>query len=108
MGHPERFTEQHEEGKREEVDRGDQEENRRNQKERAQSSQYPTPSLLSTVWNTERGSRSSIEKRRGRKEIEVTRKRGWGVKKRETNLACDTFPTFSPQPGTPKTIHRVK
>ena len=29
--------------------------------------------MLSTVWNTQRGSQSSIEKRRGRKEIEVTR-----------------------------------
>ena len=48
------------------------------------------------------------EKRRGRKEIEVTRRRGGGVKKRETNLACDQFPKFSPQPGTPKEIHRVK
>ena len=32
--------------------------------------------MLSTVLNTQRGSRSSIEKRRGRKEIEVTRRRG--------------------------------
>ena len=31
--------------------------------------------MLSTVWNTQRGSWSSTEKRRGRKEIEVTRKR---------------------------------
>ena len=31
-----------------------------------------------------------------------------GVKRRETNLACDQFPKFSPQPGTPKEIHRVK
>ena len=30
------------------------------------------------------------------------------VKKRETNLACDQFSKFSPQPGTPKEIHRVK
>ena len=41
------------------------------------------------------------------KEIEVTRKRRGGVKRRETNLACDQFPKFSPQPGTPKEIHRV-
>ena len=32
--------------------------------------------MLSTVWNTQRGSQSSIEKRRGRKEIEMTRRRG--------------------------------
>ena len=25
-----------------------------------------------------------------------------GVKRRETNLACDQFSKFSPQPGTPK------
>ena len=31
-----------------------------------------------------------------------------GVKRRETNLACDQFSKFSPQPGTPKEIHRVK
>ena len=38
-GHPERFTELHEEEKREEGDRGDQEEKRGNQKEQEQSSQ---------------------------------------------------------------------
>ena len=47
------------------------------------------------------------EKRRGRKEIEVTRRRGGGVKRTKTSLACDQFPKFSPQPGTPKEIHRV-
>ena len=36
--------------------------------------------------NAQRGSQSSIEKRRGRKEIEVTRRRGGGVKRREPNL----------------------
>ena len=64
--------------------------------------------MLSTVWNTQRGSQSSIEKRRWRKEIEVTRRRGGGVKKIETNLACDQFPKCSPQPGTPKEIHKVE
>ena len=34
--------------------------------------------MLSTVWNTQRGSWSYIEKRRGREEIEVT----WGRKGR--------------------------
>ena len=38
-GHPERFTELHGEEKREEGDRGDQEEKRRNQKRREQASQ---------------------------------------------------------------------
>ena len=50
----------------------------------------------------------SIEYRRERKEIEVTRRRGGGVKRRETNLACDQFPKCSPKPGTPNEIHRVK
>ena len=38
-GHPERFTELHGEGKREEGDRGDQEKKRGNQKGREKSSQ---------------------------------------------------------------------
>ena len=38
-GHPERFTELHGEEKREEGDRGDQEEKRGNQKRREQASQ---------------------------------------------------------------------
>ena len=64
--------------------------------------------MLSIVWNSQRGSWISIEKRRGRKGIEVTRKRGEGVKRREINLACDQFPKYSPQPRTPKEIPRVK
>ena len=64
--------------------------------------------IFSTVGDTQRGSQSYMEKRRGRREIEVTRRRRGGVKRRETNLACDQFPKFSPQPGTPKEIHRVK
>ena len=68
--------------------------------------------MLSTVWNTQRVSQSYIEKReegdRGdQKEIEVARRRGGGVKRRETNLACDQFPKCSPQPRLPKEIHRV-
>ena len=57
--------------------------------------------------NTQRGSQSSIAKRRGKKEIAVTRRRGGGVKTRETNLTSDQVPKFSPQPGTPKEIQRV-
>ena len=41
--------------------------------------------MLSAVWSIQRGSQSYIEKRRGRKEIKVTRRRG-GVKRRETDL----------------------
>ena len=64
--------------------------------------------MFSTVLNTRRGSQSYIEKRRGRKNIEVTRRRRGGVKRRDTNLASNQFLKCSPQPRTPKEIHRVK
>ena len=51
---------------------------------------------FSTVGDTERGSQSYMEKRRGRKEIEVTRKRKGGVKRRETDLGSNQFPKCSP------------
>ena len=63
---------------------------------------------FSTVRDTQRGSQSYMEKRTGRKEIDVTRRRIGGVKGGETNLACDQFPKCYPQPGTPREIHRVK
>ena len=60
--------------------------------------------MLSTAWNTQRGSWSYIEKRRGRKEIEVTRRRRGRVKRRETDLAHNQFLKCSPQPRIPKEI----
>ena len=57
--------------------------------------------------DTQRGSQSYMEKRRGRREIEVTRRRG-GVKRGETNLASNQFPKCSPLSGTHKEIHRVR
>jgi hypothetical protein len=64
--------------------------------------------VLSTIWSTQRGSQSYTEKRRGRREIEVTRRRRKGVKVGEPSLASNQFPRCSPQPGTPREIHRVK
>ena len=93
--------------KREEGDRGDQEEKRGNQKRREQSSQLSIPYVLSTVWNPQRGSWSYIEKRRGMEEIEVSRRRKGGIKRRERDLGSNQFPKCSPQPGTPTEIHRV-
>ena len=61
---------------------------------------------FSRVRDTQRGSQSYMEKRRGRREIEVTRRRRGRIKRRETDLASNQFPTFSPQPRTPKKIHR--
>ena len=48
-----------------------------------------------------------MQKRRGRRDIEVIRRRG-GVKRGETKLASNQFPKCSPQPRTPREIHRVK
>ena len=63
---------------------------------------------FSTVRDAQRDSQSYMEKRRGRWEIEVTRRRRGGVKKGESNLASNQFPRYSPQPRTPREIHRVK
>ena len=62
---------------------------------------------FSTVRDTQRGSQSYMEKRRGRREIEVTRRRRGGIKKGETDLASNQFPPCSPQSGTPREVHRV-
>jgi len=63
---------------------------------------------FSTVRDTQRGSQSYMEKRRGRRDIEVTRWRRGEVKRGESSLASNQFPKYSPQPGTPREIHRVK
>ena len=62
---------------------------------------------FSTVRDTQRGSQSYMEKRRGRMEIEVTRKRRGGIKRGESNLASNQFPMCSPQSGTLREVHRV-
>ena len=62
---------------------------------------------FSTVRDSQRGSQSYIEKRRGRKEIELTRRRKGGIKRRETDLGRNQFPKCSPQPRTHTEIHRV-
>ena len=51
---------------------------------------------FSTVRDTQRGLKSHIEKIRGRREIEVTRRRRGGIKRGETNLASNQFPRCSP------------
>ena len=63
---------------------------------------------FSTLKDTQRSSQSYMEKRRGRREIEVNRRRRGGVKRGETSLAVNQFPKCSPQPGTLREIHRVK
>jgi len=62
---------------------------------------------FSTMRDTQRGSQSYMGKRRGRRGIEVTRRRRGGVKRRERNLASNHFPTCSPQSGSLTDVHRV-
>ena len=62
---------------------------------------------FSTVRDTQRGSQSYMEKRRGRREIEVTRRRRGGIKRGENNLASNQFPNCSPQSGTLREVHGV-
>ena len=57
--------------------------------------------------DTQRGSQSYMKRRRGRKEIEVSRRRKRGFQRRETDLGCTLFPKCSPQPRIPTEIHRI-
>ena len=51
---------------------------------------------FSTVRDTRRGAQSYMKKRRGRREIEVTRRKRGGIKIEETSLASNQFPKCSP------------
>ena len=62
---------------------------------------------FSTMRDTQKGSLSYMERRRGRREIEVTRRRRGGIQRGEGNLASNQFLMCSPQPGTPREVHRV-
>ena len=62
---------------------------------------------FSTMRDTQSGLQSYMEERRGRREIEVTRRRRGGIKRRESNLASNQFPMCSPLSGTPREVHRV-
>ena len=63
---------------------------------------------FSTVRDTQRGTQSYMEKRRGRRETEVGRRIKGGMKRRETDPASNQFPKCSPLSGTHKEIHRVR
>ena len=62
---------------------------------------------FSTVRDTQRGSQSYMEKRRGRREIEVTRRRRGGIKRGKSKLASNHFPMCSPQFGSLRDVHGV-
>ena len=60
-----------------------------------------------TLRDTQRGSQSYMEKRRGKREIEVTRRRGGGIKRGKSKLASNHFLMCSPQCGTLREVHGV-
>ena len=62
---------------------------------------------FSTVRDTQRGSQSYIKKRRGMREIEVTRRRRGGIKRGESKLDSNHFPMCSPQSGPLRDVHGV-
>ena len=62
---------------------------------------------FSTVRDTQRGSQRYMEKRRGRREREVTRRRRGGIKRGESNLASNQISVCSPQPGKPREVQGV-
>jgi len=62
---------------------------------------------FSTVRDTQRGSQSYMEKRRRRREMEVTRMRRGGIKRGERNPASKQFPMCSPLSGTLREVHGV-
>ena len=50
---------------------------------------------FSPIRDTQRGSQSYLKKRRGRREIEMSRRRKGGLKRRETDLCSSLFPKCS-------------
>ena len=63
---------------------------------------------FSTVRDTQRGSQSYMEKRRGRRKIEVTRRRRGGIKRGKSKLASNQFPMCSSQSGPLRDVHRFR
>jgi len=62
---------------------------------------------FSTVRDTQKGLLSYMEKRKGKREIEVIRRRRGGIKGGESHLTSNQIPMCSPQTGIPKEMHRV-
>ena len=62
---------------------------------------------FSTVRDTWRGSQSYMEKKRRRREIEVTRSGTGGIKRGENKLTSNHFPMYPPQSGSLRDVHSV-
>ena len=57
---------------------------------------------LSTARDTQRDPFHYVMKRRGTREVEVTRRRIRRIKRGERNQASNQIPNCSPQPGSPR------
>ena len=62
---------------------------------------------FSTVRDTQRGSQSYMRKRRGRKEIEVSRRRKRGIQERRDRSRLYSIPYVFSAAQTPTEIHRI-
>ena len=62
---------------------------------------------FSTVRDTQRGSQSYMEKRRGRRELEVTRMRYGGIKRGESKVAGNHFLMCAPQSEPLRDAHGI-
>ena len=62
---------------------------------------------FSTVRDTQRGTQSYMEKRRGKRVIEMSRRRRGVIKRGESKLASNHFPICSPQSGSLRDVHGV-
>ena len=62
---------------------------------------------FSIVKDIQRDSQSYMEKRRGKRETEVTRSRRGRIKRGESKLASNHFLMSSPQSGSLRDVHRV-
>ena len=62
---------------------------------------------FSTVRNAQRGSQSYVDKRRGMREIKVTRRKRGGIKRGKSKQASNQFPVCSPQSGPLREVHGV-
>ena len=62
---------------------------------------------FSIVMNIHRGSQSYMEKKRGRRETDVTRSRRGRIKRGENKLASNHVLMSSPQSGSLRDVYRV-
>ena len=62
---------------------------------------------FSTVRDTRRVSQSYMEKRMGRRDIEVTRSRRGKIKTGESKLASNHFTMCSPESGSLRDVHGI-